>query len=77
MLDRRGPRSEKETVVRFCEGEPDAHIGTASNGVLQKLIKKGFVPIAVGQRWAEFRIPKKLVSIRKPRRPKQTPQNGE
>jgi hypothetical protein len=67
MLDRHGPRHEKETVIRFSEGEPDADIGTASNSFLQKLIKKGFVPIALGQRWAQFRVPKKLVSIRKPR----------
>jgi len=68
MLKRTGPRHEKETIIQFCEGEPEAHIGTASAGYCQKLIKKGFAPSSLGERWAEFRIPKKSVSIRKPRR---------
>lgn len=68
MLKRSGPRHEKETVIRFCEGEPDALIGTASPGFFNKLLKRGYAPFSVGERWVEFRIPKKSVSLRRPRR---------
>lgn len=68
MLRRTGPRSEKETIIRFCEGDPIADIGTASHGFMLHLLKKGFAPLTLDSRWATFRVPKKLVGVRKPRR---------
>lgn len=72
MLKNTGPRHEKETVIRFCEGEPDAQITTSSPGFFYKLVKRGFAPLSVGERSAEFRIPKRSISIRRLRREKET-----
>jgi hypothetical protein len=70
MLKNSGPRSERETVVRFCEGEETALIWTASRSFAYKLVARGYAPMKIfpDRRSAEFVIPKKAVSIRRPRR---------
>ena len=73
MLKHNGPRHEKETVIRFCEGEPTAYVWTASPGFFNKLVKRGFAPLSVVEGSAAFRIPKRQVSIRRIRQPKATP----
>lgn len=71
MLRRRGPRSEKEVVIRFADDGPDARVWVASPGFFSRLLKKGFTPSVVnGEHSATFIVPKKLVGIRRPRRPK-------
>ena len=72
MLKATGPRSERETVIRLCEGEENAHIWTASRSYFSRLIFRGYLPVSISpdQRSAEFVIPKKAVSIRRPRREK-------
>jgi len=69
MLQSSGPRHEKETVIRLCEGEPEAEIWTASSGFFTKLLSRGYAPFSISkdERSATFRIPKKAVSIRRPR----------
>jgi hypothetical protein len=70
MLKNSGPRSERETVIRFCEGEDNARIWTASGHYFYRLVARGYAPVKISpdQRSAEFIIPKKAVSIRRPRR---------
>ena len=62
----KGPRIERETIIRLNEEEEIAHIGTASGPMYRKLKKLGFDPTEDGERWAIFEVPKKCVSVRKP-----------
>lgn len=70
MLKSSGPRNERETVIRLCEGEETAHVWTASRSFFYKLVARGYAPSSISpdERSAEFRLPKKAVSIRRPRR---------
>jgi len=63
----KGPRIERETIIRLNEEEEIAHIGTASGPMYRRLKKLGFDPTEDGERWASFKVPKKCVSIRKPK----------
>ena len=75
MLKSSGPRHERETVIRFTEGDPTAHVRTTSRAFFYKLVSHGYAPRAISpdERSAEFLIPKKAVSIRRPRRQGDTP----
>jgi hypothetical protein len=70
MLKNSDPRSERETIIRLCEGEDTALIWTASRSYAYKLVARGYAPVKISpdQRSAEFVLPKKAVSIRRPRR---------
>ena len=75
MLKNSGLQHERETVISFTEGDPTAHVRTASRAFFYKLVSHGYAPsfISVDERSAEFILPKKAVSIRRPRRQKETP----
>ena len=64
----KGPRDERETVINFNEAEPYASIWTASQPMYRKLLKLGYEPIEGSDRSAIFEVPKRLVSVRKPRK---------
>jgi hypothetical protein len=63
----KGSRQERESVIRFDEESSEANVWTASEVMYRKLKKLGFIPVEDRDRSATFRIPKKCVSIRKPR----------
>jgi hypothetical protein len=63
----RGPKGERETVITFNDADDIADIWAASNGTYKKLIKSGHKPTEDNERSASFRIPKKCVSLRKPK----------
>src|SRR5215471_3648157 len=60
----KGPRIERETIIRFDEASPNAEIWTASERFYRKLLKQGLVPKEDGERSAIFEVPKKCVVIR-------------
>jgi len=62
----KGPKSERETIIRFDEEESIAYIWTASAKEYRSLLRLGYEPIEDLERSASFKIPKKCVSIRKP-----------
>ena len=64
----KGPRDERETIINFNEAEPYASIWTASQPMYRKLLKLGYEPIEGSDRSAIFEAPKRLVSVRKPRK---------
>ena len=64
----KGPRDERETIINFNEAEPCASIWTASEPMYRKLLKLGYEPIEGSDRSATFEVPKRLVSVRKPRK---------
>ena len=68
----KGPRDERETIINFNEAEPYASIWTASEPMFRKLLKLGYEPIEGSDRSATFEVPKRLVSVRKPRRISET-----
>jgi hypothetical protein len=67
-LKGKGPRQERETIINFNEAEPNASIWTASEPMFRKLLKLGYEPIEGSDRSATFEVPKRLVSVRKPRK---------
>ena len=64
----KGPRVERENIINFNEAEPYASIWTASEPMFRKLLKLGYEPIEGSDRSATFEVPKRFVSIRKPRK---------
>ena len=64
----KGPRDERETIINFNEAEPYASIWTASQPIYRKLLKVGYEPIEGSDRSATFEVPKRLVSVRNPRK---------
>jgi hypothetical protein len=64
----KGPRDERETIINFNEADPYASIWTASEPMYRKLLKLGYEPIEGSDRSATFEVPKRLVSVRKPRK---------
>ena len=63
----KGPKTERESMIRWDEASDDAELWTASQPVYRQMVKRGHQPIADTERSATFRFPKKLVAIRKPR----------
>jgi hypothetical protein len=61
----KGPRSERETVIRFDEEEDTASIWTASDTVYRRLMKRlGRQHLTEdGERHAVFTFPKELISL--------------
>jgi len=60
-------RQERETVIVFNEADTLASIWTFSESVYRRLKKQGYVPVEDSERSAKFEVPKKCVSIRKPK----------
>src|SRR5215471_8182847 len=60
----KGPRIERETIIRFDEVSPNAEVWTASEPFYRKLLKQGLVPKEDGERSATFEVPKRSVAIR-------------
>jgi hypothetical protein len=60
----KGPKIERETIIRFDEVNPTADIWTASEPIYRKLLKQGHVPKEDGERSATFQVPKQSVAIR-------------
>jgi len=63
----KGIKQERETVIAFNEADPSASVWTASESVYRKLKKQGYKPVEDTERSATFEVPKKCVSIRKPK----------
>ena len=63
----KGIRQERETVIVFNEADDSASIWTASEPVYRKLKRLGYEPVEDTERSATFEVPKKCVSIRKPK----------
>jgi hypothetical protein len=60
----KGPKIERETIIRFDEVNPTADVWTASESIYRKLLKQGHVPKEDGERSATFEVPKRSVAIR-------------
>jgi len=63
----KGPRQERETTITFNEVENTGSIWTSSEPMYRKLKKLGFYPVEDRDRSATFEIPKKCISVRKPK----------
>jgi len=68
-MEGKGPRFERETVIKFNEAEPSASLWTASETVYRRLKSLGYIPMQDNERSAVFDVPRGLVKILK-RRPK-------
>lgn len=64
----KGSKLERETVIGVNEAEPNASIWTASEQTYRKLLKLGYTPTEESDRSATFQVPKRLVTVRKPRK---------
>ena len=60
----KGPRIERETIIRFDEASSTAEIWTASERFYRKLRKQELVPKEDSERWATFEVPKRSVVIK-------------
>jgi hypothetical protein len=60
----KGPKIERETIIRFDEASPTADVWTASEPIYRKLLKQGHVPKEDGERSATFEVPKRSVTIK-------------
>jgi hypothetical protein len=67
MMNGKGPRFERETVITFNETESSASVWTASETVYRRLNNLGYVPTQDTERSAVFEIPKAVVRVLKPR----------
>ncbi len=63
----KGPRIERDTTITFNEEEETAQIWTASGSVYRRLRKMGYCPSEDNERSSSFKVPKKCVSVRKPK----------
>jgi hypothetical protein len=67
VMEGKGPRFERETVITFNEADSSASVWTASETVYRRLKKLGYVPTRDDERSAVFEIPKAVVRVLKPR----------
>jgi hypothetical protein len=58
---------EKETTITFNDDDLDAIIWSASPTFWNRMARRGFVPTQQTRHSRSYRIPKKLLAIRKPR----------
>ena len=63
----KGPSVEGGTIIIFKDVEDTAVVWTESQMQYRKLLKLGYRPIEDNDRSAGFMVPKKSVSVRKPR----------
>ena len=64
----KGPRCERETIIRFDEDGAMANVWTASAPVYRKLRKLGYFPAEDNERSATFEVPKRDVKLPRPKR---------
>jgi len=69
VMEGKGPRFERETIITFNEAESSASVWTASETVYRRLKNLGYVPTRDNERSAVFEVPRSLVKILR-RRPK-------
>src|SRR4029453_5240552 len=67
VMNSKGPRFERETVITFNETESLASVWTASETVYRRLKNLGYVPMQDNERSAVFEVPRSLVKILKRR----------
>jgi hypothetical protein len=67
VMEGKGPRFERETVITFNETESSASVWTASETIYRRLNNLGYVPTQDNERSAVFEIPKAVVRVLKPR----------
>ncbi len=63
----KGPRSERETVIRFDEDGTTATVWTASEPIYRKLRKLGYIPARDNERSASFEVPKQDIKLPRPK----------
>ena len=63
----KGPRSERETVIRLDEAGYTASVWTSSEVVYRRLRKMGYLPTEDNERSARFRVPKRDVRLPRPK----------
>jgi len=63
----KGPRQERETTITFSEDRDTASIWTSSEPMYRKLKKLGFYPVEDRDRSATFKVPRKCISVKKPK----------
>ncbi len=68
MMKGKGPRSERETIIRFDEDSDMANIWTASAPIYRQLRKLGYFPAEDRERSARFEVPKRDVRLPRPKR---------
>src|SRR5262249_1356952 len=67
VMEGKGQRFERETVITFNGAESSASVWTASEIVYRRLKKLRYVPTRDNEWSAVFEIPKDLVRVLKPR----------
>jgi hypothetical protein len=67
VMEGKGPRFERETIITFNETESSAAVWTASETVYRRLKNLGYVPTEDNERSAVFEVPKAVVRVLKPR----------
>ena len=64
----KGPRCERETIIRFDEDGTTATVWTASEPIYRRLRKSGYFPAEDNERSASFEVPKRDVRLPRPKR---------
>jgi hypothetical protein len=67
VMEGKGQRLERETVITFNEAGSSASVWTASETVYRRLKNLGYVPTRDDERSAVFEVPKAVVRVLKPR----------
>ena len=63
IVQGKGPREERETVVNWSEDSDMATIWTSSETVYRRMKKRGWFPSEDEERHAMFEVPKRLVRL--------------
>jgi hypothetical protein len=64
----KGPKHERETVIRFDEETQTASVWTASELTYRRLLKLGYMPASESDRSVTFEIPKRDIKLPRPKR---------
>jgi hypothetical protein len=67
VMEGKGARFERETVITFNDAESSASVWTACETVYRRLKNLGYVPTQDNERSAVFEVPKTLVKVLKQR----------
>jgi len=62
----KGPKHERETIIKFNEEGTTANIWTASEIVYRRLKKNGYLPDQESDRSASFTVPRKHIRLPRP-----------
>ena len=63
VMEGKGQRFERETIITFNEAESSASVWTASETVYRRLKNLGYIPMQDNERSAVFEVPRGLVKI--------------